>query len=226
MSNEISYLPIWQRYLQQFRETGLTHEEIGELFVAMMEYHFENKSPVLSGAGRCVWPFIKPDLDQAKAKYAASVANGTKGGKRKPSTNPEEPEGNPGVTQHQPSTNPEEPMSMTMSMSKTSLSSDKDKERVCAPTKPVRKSFGEFGWVKLTEDEYSRLLNDLGEAEAKRCITYVDESAESTGNKNGWRNWNLVVRKCHRDRWGLGPRKEQGNGKAEPKPLWTVGTVV
>lgn len=70
------------------------------------------------------------------------------------------------------------------------------------PPKPARKSFGRFGWVKLTEEEYHRLLNDLGEAEVKRCITYVDESAQTTGNKNKWRDWNLVVRKCHREGWG------------------------
>lgn len=72
-----------------------------------------------------------------------------------------------------------------------------------APTKQTKKSFGEFGWVKLTDDEYNRLLNDLGEAEVNRCIAYVDESAQSTGNKNKWRDWNLVVRKCHKQGWGL-----------------------
>ena len=71
-----------------------------------------------------------------------------------------------------------------------------------APTKQTKKPFGEFGWVKLTDDEYNRLINDLGEAEVKRCIAYVDESAQSNGNKNKWRDWNLVVRKCHRQGWG------------------------
>lgn len=74
-----------------------------------------------------------------------------------------------------------------------------------APTQKATKktSFGEFGWVKLTDEEYHRLLNDLGEAEVKRCIAYVDESAQSSGNKNKWRDWNLVVRKCHKNGWGL-----------------------
>ena len=203
MANDISYLPIWQRYLQQFREAGLSNEEIGELFVGMMEYHFEDKLPVFTGSGKCIWPFIKPDLDQAKAKYAASVVNGTKGGKRKPSTNPEEPNCNPEVTQCIPSTNPEEPMTMSMSKTMTSLSSDEDKESVCTPSKQTRKPHGAFGWVKLTDDEFNRLINDLGEGEVKRCIAYVDESAQTTGNKNKWRDWNLVIRKCSRQRWGI-----------------------
>lgn len=71
------------------------------------------------------------------------------------------------------------------------------------PPAPTRKKYGSFGWVRLTEEEYVKLVADLGEAEALRCIAYVDEAAQSTGNKNKWRDWNLVVRKCHRDEWGL-----------------------
>ncbi len=71
-----------------------------------------------------------------------------------------------------------------------------------ASTVEAKKSFGAYGWVKLTEGEYNRLINDFGQAEVNRCIAYVDESAQSTGNKNKWRDWNLVVRKCSRDGWG------------------------
>lgn len=71
-----------------------------------------------------------------------------------------------------------------------------------ASTKQTKKSFGEFGWVKLTDDEFNRLINDLGEAEVNRCIAYIDESAQATGNKNKWRDWNLVIRRCSRDKWG------------------------
>lgn len=85
-----------------------------------------------------------------------------------------------------------------------------------APTKQARKSYGQFGWVKLTDEEYNRLLNDLGQAEVKRCITYVDESAQATGNKNKWRDWNLVIRKCSRDKWGAGAQSHCGK-KEIPK---------
>lgn len=88
-----------------------------------------------------------------------------------------------------------------------------------APTRRAKKSFGEFGWVKLTDEEYHRLVNDLGEAEVKRCIAYIDESAQSTGNKNKWRDWNLVIRKCSREGWGLnryGKQKVAANKPFEP----------
>jgi len=76
-----------------------------------------------------------------------------------------------------------------------------------APTlRGVKLPRGQFGWVKLTQEEYDNLVNDLGMEETERCIDYVDESAQSNGNRNRWRDWNLVVRKCHRDHWGLGRR--------------------
>lgn len=66
----------------------------------------------------------------------------------------------------------------------------------------VRHKHGEYGWVRLSEEEYTRLLGDLGEAELARCIQYIDEAAQATGNKNRWKDWNLVIRKCNRERWG------------------------
>ena len=65
-----------------------------------------------------------------------------------------------------------------------------------------RGGYGEYGWVKLTDAQYEKLCSDLGKAEADRCIAYVDESAQGNNNKNKWSDWNLVVRKCHRDGWG------------------------
>ena len=71
----------------------------------------------------------------------------------------------------------------------------------------MRNRHGKYGWVRLTEEEYSRLVAEYGEAEAERAIAYVDESAQSTGNKNHWKDWNLVVRKCIRQGWG----RQNGN---------------
>ena len=85
--------------------------------------------------------------------------------------------------------------SMSVSVSNKSIGADK-------PPTPTRKKFGEYGWVKLTEDEYNRLLSDLGQAELDRCIQYIDESAQGNGNKNRWKDWNLVLRRCHREGWG------------------------
>lgn len=81
--------------------------------------------------------------------------------------------------------------------------------------KPSFKKYGEYGWVLLTEEQYNRLLTDLGEAETLRCIKYIDESAQGNGNKNKWKDWNLVIRRCHREGWG---NNNQGYKKKEP--IW------
>ena len=112
---------------------------------------------------------------------------------------------NPMITQPKPSNNQEK-------------ESEKDTETEFSAGKPPstpsdlklkRKQYGQYGWVKLSDQEYSRLSNDLGETELKRCIAYVDESAQSNGNRNKWRDWNLVLRKCNRQGWGLNTPQER-----------------
>jgi len=74
-------------------------------------------------------------------------------------------------------------------------------------TAPEKHKYGEYGRVLLSDDEYQRLLTDLGEAELARCIRYIDESAQSTNNKNRWKDWNLVIRRCSREGWGRNVRQ-------------------
>lgn len=71
----------------------------------------------------------------------------------------------------------------------------------------IAHAHGEYGWVKLTDEQYQRLLTDLGQEELDRCIRYVDESAQKNRNKNKWSDWNLVIRNCHRDGWGRSQSK-------------------
>lgn len=76
--------------------------------------------------------------------------------------------------------------------------------------------FGEYGWVKLTSEQHNRLISEYGPEEVKRAIKYIDESAQSNRNKNGWTDWNLVVRRCIRDGWGTRQKqKDNGNIFAE-----------
>ena len=75
----------------------------------------------------------------------------------------------------------------------------------------VRHKYGTYGWVQLSDGEYTCLLDDLGEEEFLRCVTYLDESAQSNGNKNKWKDWNLVVRRCSREHWGV--RGNNGGGR-------------
>ena len=76
--------------------------------------------------------------------------------------------------------------------------------------KDVKHKYGEYGWVRLTDAQYAKLLHDLGLEELLRCIKYVDESAQANKNKNKWSDWNLVIRKCTREGWGRNSRGAGG----------------
>lgn len=77
----------------------------------------------------------------------------------------------------------------------------------------VKKKYGSYEWVELTEEKHTQLLEELGEAELARCIAYIDESAQSTGNRNRWKDWALVLRRCSREKWGL--KQEQYTDSAK-----------
>ena len=80
--------------------------------------------------------------------------------------------------------------------------------------------YGEYGWVKLTDKQHEKLVQELGEAELNRCIKLIDESAQSTGNKNRWKDWNLVIRRCHREGWGKNKTNDSGSDMSWTKKLY------
>ena len=61
--------------------------------------------------------------------------------------------------------------------------------------------YGEYKRIKLTDDEYNRLVKDYGEEFIKKQIKLLDEYVESNNNKNKYTNFNLVLRKSIRDNW-------------------------
>ena len=75
-------------------------------------------------------------------------------------------------------------------------------EKPPPPTVPEKKKYGNYGWIKLTDAEYQRLVKDHGEGTTATYIDIVDELAQGTGNKNKWKDWNLTVRRAIRDKWG------------------------
>jgi hypothetical protein len=85
----------------------------------------------------------------------------------------------------------------------TQIRVDKSREEEKSLEAQQRHKFGQYGWVLLTDEQHERLYTDLGTDEAERVIRLVDESAQASGNRNGWKDWNLVCRKASRDKWGL-----------------------
>lgn len=111
------------------------------------------------------------------------------------------------------------PDSMSVSVSESNKSKGADK-----PPAPARRKYGNYGWIKLTDDEYARLEHDLGAVELARCIAYIDESAQGNGNKNKWRDWNLVVRRCSREGWGRNRAQMEDKNRLHTDADYSAGS--
>ncbi len=176
-------------FYRSFRDAIEEMNESDKLstLLAIIDYALYGVEPDLKGIlPRAVFTVARPSIDANRVKRA----NGKKGGRPKTETTGLESE-NQRFSKSESTVSVSEAVSG--SVSGTLAGSE---------TKAKRKKYGQYGWVRLTDAEHSRLLNELGDAEFNRCVQVVDESAQSTGNKNGWRDWNLVIRKCHRDGWG------------------------
>lgn len=176
--------------------------QFGELMRAAFAYRFGGE--VYSGDDAAVdvaFQTIANQIDRYQ-EFCTRQSINAKGSECQPSAAKE--------SQNQPSTPP---------YPSPSLYPSPKEGKADEPPAPTRQKYGSFGWVRLTKEEYVRFVEDFGEAEALRCIAYVDEAAQSTGNKNKWRDWNLVIRKCHRDGWGLSKSANTRGGT----PLPTYG---
>ena len=199
----------------------LTLEEKGQLFEAILDYGEFGNLPNFDDRLGIAWDFIQPKLNKDSELYGRKVSQRHYAvyvrEARKCDSVP--------ISFDEWSILPDDEKKRLLSTdtesypTSTSTSTSTDNKAGKPPAPPNK--HGEFGWVQLTQDEYTRLVADLGETEAMRCIAYVDESAQSTGNKNKWRDWNLVVRKCHRDGWGL-PKSGAAHG-GTPIPDYNQG---
>ena len=206
---EIPYVCLYSRYLQTL--APFTDAERGRIMAAMLIYSTTGESPTFDGNERFIWPTIQAQIDRDAAVYqekcAKNRANGAKGGR--PPKNPTDIAETKRFLEKPKKANTNTKKNTNRNTKSNDMEADK-------PPALAKIAFSQYGWVKLRQEEYDRLVADLGEVEVKRCIAYVDELAQTTNNKNKWRDWNLVVRKCSRDGWG----QKTHNTKANQMPSY------
>lgn len=170
-------------------------------------YGTEEDIDSLPDMAAIAYELIKPNLDASRKK----AENGKLGGKNKQSKSKTEANG-----KQEQKANKKEKEKENKKENEIEEENEIEKESyISTPRKrdtPAKESFGQYGWVKLTEEEHNRLIEEYGLPEVQRAISYIDESAQSTGNKNKWKDWNLVVRKCIRDGWGKRQQQQQSTG--------------
>lgn len=194
--SEIPYVCLYGSYLESV--APFSEAERGRLLTAMLVYAVRGEEVRLPGNERYLWPTIKSQIDRDAAAYRDRCEknrdNGKKGGrpeKRSVFEKPKEKE----------------------KEKENEKKNEKEKESIlrpgAAPANAEKSVFGKFGWIRLSAQEHARLLGELGQAELDRCIAYIDESAQSTGNKNHWLDWEVVLRRCHTNGWGLERRAQR-----------------
>ena len=67
--------------------------------------------------------------------------------------------------------------------------------------KEEKHKYGEYGWIKLTDTQYNKLCEDYSRDYIDFAIKKIDEYVQSNGNKNKYKDWNLVLRKAIREKW-------------------------
>lgn len=220
---------------------SLDAEDTKKVISAILHYARDNETPSFSGTLAAFWFMVQAGLDRDGDKYNSKRQRGVwltycrkckedgieslsfEAWEAQRAVNDSLPcvehTVNECINEPSPTTSP------TTSPSPTTTKNNKESMCAAAPSRPakpdkqrseiVRHKHGEYGWVLLSEEEYQRLEEDLGPEELDRCIRYVDESAQSNGNKNKWKDWNLVLRKCSRERWGA-KQREGGNYHGQP----------
>lgn len=172
-------------------------EERGRILTAMLKYSIAGELPEFSGNERFVWPVIQTKIDKDREAYEAACERNRKNISKRYERIPEPTTVYDRIPPYTTEYDGLPNLPTTTTTTTTTETTTKQEQK-----KETAHARGEFGWVKLTDDQYEKLLKDLGQEELDRCIQYIDESAQQTGNKNKWKDWNLIIRKCSRDGWG------------------------
>ena len=200
-----SYLKLFVDCLEKYQR--LNDAEFGRLIRAALSYKGSGEEAPLTGREELLWDSLKLDIDRDNQKYDAIVAERKKAGKKGSDSRWQT------AADDGKNSNCHLPHGKNGQDKDEDKDKDKDKDSVHPPAGD-KDPHGAYGHVKLTDAEYQDLIAELGEKELARCIRYVDESAQGSGNKNRWRDWALILRRCHRDGWGL----KGGRGKAASYP--------
>lgn len=212
--------------------TPFSDAECGRLLKAMLKYSMTGEPEELSGNERFIWPTIAQRIDKDRDAYTARCETNRKNASERKRTQANDSDCSQlNKTKLNINQTKQEQNQTTGDIQEPSLDSsigdrtENESVSAAAPLAPPEKAkkepmhkHGEFGWVLLTDTQYSALLEKLGAEELGRCIVYIDQAAQSTGNKNRWKDWNLVIQRCAREGWG----KRQNGGSGQKRTFADV----
>ena len=200
----------------------LSLEEKGRLFDAILEYGECGTQPCFDGMLGMAWDFIQLSIDRDSERYDHQVsqkryATYVREAKRKGAeiVTFEQWQSKYDTIRYQPMLGDIERYPTTTTTPTTTPATTSTRDiKADKPPKSVRHKYGEYQNVLLTDEEYEKLKSEI--PEYKDMIERLSSYIASSGKK--YKNHLATMRNWY--------RKENPNGKTEPKPLWTVGTTV
>jgi len=154
----------------------LDKEAQADCFNAICQYVLDEKEIELEGSAKALFILMKPQLDANNRRYD----NGCKGGRKK---SEEEPKENQNETKTEPNLNQNRTKLEPNENENENVNDNANENEEIKKHAPVKKKYGEFKKVALTDDELTKLENEYGEEETKQAIDYLDSYIAEKGNK-------------------------------------------
>lgn len=188
----------------------LPNDERLQLYDVICEYSLNGVQPShLPPIANSLFALMKPIIDSSTKRYEASVKNGQKGGA---------PRGNQNARKRPKNNQSKQPKNKQDLDYDLDYDLDIDVEKDSAITADKPPSRSRFS--PPTVEEVRAYCTEKGyDIDPDRFVDYYTSNGWRVG-KNPMKDWKAAVRT-----WS-GKEQPNGNGKTEPKPLWTVGTTV
>ena len=183
---------------------ALSHYQRGKLILAILRYANYREEPDLLGTAKALFGLYKAQVDRdfdaleeltRKKRYAGALGGRPK--KQKKQMLFEESTNNLEIDIEKEI---EEEIDIDIDI-------ENRQEKTTASPMSLspsawKRDFENLFWVQLSDSEYQSLLEKMGKSELDRLIRYVDELAQQNGNKYGWKDWVVVLRRAYRENWG------------------------
>ena len=87
--------------------------------------------------------------------------------------------------------------------SKETLPNNKDYNNNLNNNKDICTHAGKYGWIKLTQEQYDKLIQEHNNNKyyIDAMIQALDDYVQSNGNKNKYKDFNIVLRKAIKENW-------------------------
>ena len=205
---------IFTSYGEKFKR--LTDEEFGMLVRAMIDYQLNGTIPAFDNFNVSLsFDVVKADLDAVNSKYEEVCRKrseaGKKGGAPIGNNNASKDKGNNQMLEETSKTTKNKQNNLKDKDKDNDNDNDNNTKKNVKEKDRVRHIYGEYKHVRLTDEEYNRLVADYGESETAGAIRILDEYCEQTGRS--YKNHSLALRK-----WAFRALKEERGKTSTQEP--------